>query len=215
MNRLSRRLLIWFVLIGVTPIVAIMLVILSIGRASEIEQVYNLLTLAADNKIAQIETYAAERQQSLLALSRSPTVTQIMRQIAVLERGTPAFRRVQADAVPFLIDFARTARYSDIMIINLDGDILISLQGTRGNIRQQPELDALARVVDNATTLLTPEISNFIIPSGGVPPRLLDGPQNRPPSTLSPTERPPLPPEFSPAAYLAAPICDDNIIVGV
>ena len=215
MNRLSRRLLIWFVLIGLTPIVAIMLLILSFGRAGEIEQVYNLLTLAADNKIAQIETYAAERQQSLLALVRSPTVTQIMRQIAVLERATPAFRRIQADAMPFLSDFARTARYSDILIISLDGDILISLQGTRGNIRQQPELDALARVVDNATTLLTPEISNFIIPAGGVPPRLLDEPQNRPPSTLSPTERPPLPPEFSPAAYLAAPIYDDNVIVGV
>jgi signal transduction histidine kinase/CheY-like chemotaxis protein len=215
MSRLSSRLLFWFVLIAVSPLMAIMLVVLSAGRSSQIEQVYNLLTLAADNKIAQIETYAAERRQSLLTMVRSPTVTQIMRQIAVLERGTPAFRRIQADAMPFLTEFARTARYSDILLLNLNGDILISLQGTRGNIYQQPELSALARVVENAVMLLTPEISNFIIPAGGVPQRPLDAPLEQPTATLPPTERPPLPPEFSPAAYLAAPVYDDNIIVGV
>ncbi|MCU0497656.1 MAG: ATP-binding protein [Anaerolineae bacterium] len=189
--KISIRLLMWFLLIGLLPLSIVTVILFSISESSLRAQVLNNLQSVATSKGNQIQNYARERKRDVTALSRMPELIETAKSLISLPRGGALFQTRTARVRPFLNYFIQQSGYQDLFIISPDGRLLFSISGNysigTNFMTEENRASVIGRAFDRSKTLLETEISDFEIdPDTGLP-----------------------------KAFIAAPMFDQGVIVGV
>lgn len=189
------RLLLAFLLIGLMPVATLLAISYSITEDAMTRTVEANLVALADARASQIETYVLERQRAVTVLARQPEIVRALTDMryAAETNGidTPPYRDIERRHRPTLARFIDVAAFTDLFLITDSGDVVFS-------IRHGPDLGTnyyvgpyagteLAKVFDRAKTLMGTEMSEF---------------------AQHPTTQ-------EAAAFLAAPVLYNGIVVGV
>ena len=192
---IGSRLLGWFLLLALLPLVVLALLSVSRSARSLEEDVRLHLAALAEQKAAHVEKYAAERQRDVTVLSRESVVAEALAELsAVFHRSglRSAEYRQAADAVrPYFQSLIEVSGYTDVFLISDDGYAVFSVkqgEDLGASCVSGPYRDSeLARVFRDARTLLSTEISDFDF----------------------------YPATNEPAAFIGAPVMKDNAVIGV
>ena len=193
-QRIAWEIGVWFLILTVLPLAVSGIVAHNNTRNSIVKKLTVHLKDITHEKIERLEVYVEGRKQSIKALARTPTVIRALHQSSrhFAEHGIVPGSLVELadEADLFLRETQQRFGYYDIFLINTFGDIVYTLAreddlGT--NLRHGPYRESgLAQVFDKAITLLDSEISPFVY----------------------------YPPSQKSAAFIAAPVLDDNQVVG-
>ncbi|MBW4439232.1 MAG: response regulator [Pleurocapsa minor GSE-CHR-MK-17-07R] len=195
MNSIRWRLLRAFLLITLIPLIGLALITYTIFDSALRAGVTARLLSVANATVSEIENYARERKRDVSTLAASPGL------VALMGRMTGAFAqaagegavyaRLTSDAREIAAAYLNDGGYADLYMLDAEGRLLFNVQRPEelGVSYSEGELATtqLAVVFDRARTLLETEISDF----GGYP---------------DPDEL---------AAFIAAPVFEDGIIIGV
>ncbi len=194
-TRLSTILIACFLVISLGPLalVAALSYIQAQRRLSR--EITSQLRIIADNKARQLESYVLEKKKLVAALAYSPT---LMATIGRLEQvfknnglNAPEYVEVDRKIRPFLAFRKAELEFHDLLLLSPDGQVIFSLAREAdlgANLRSGPYKDSpLAQAFDNASLLLTAEISDFVF----------------------------YPPSKKVAAFIAAPVEKEGTIIGV
>jgi methyl-accepting chemotaxis protein WspA len=195
---IAGRLLFWFLVIALIPCAILTAITARIAtRALENSVRSNLVKIAAA-KAGEMEAYALERVRDGTALARGPTLVRAVRQLsaAIDEKATPAAQaetlaKAAPEFEPFLRYVSISFDYSQLLVLDLEGRVLFSLDQTfpTGStiLSGGAASSELAAAFDRSRTLLQSELSGFQRYSGS--------PQ--------------------PLAFVTSPIFDEGRVIGV
>jgi signal transduction histidine kinase/DNA-binding response OmpR family regulator/HPt (histidine-containing phosphotransfer) domain-containing protein len=192
---MANRIIGWFLLVGVVPLILASYLIYTIGQRLMTYEVSLHLRAVAAAKAASIETYARERMRNVSSLARLNEVVSTLEELnnlpPVALRDAAEYTMIEDRVRAVLKYYIEEAGYTNLYLINEQGDAVFSIVprrdlGTnlyRGRYRNSE----LAHVFDLARTMLETEISNFdyYAPAG------------------------------EHAAFVAAPVLSNGIIIGV
>ena len=192
---IATRLLWAFLVMALVPLSVVTYLTYTIAEQSLRAEVTNNLRAIADSKANQIETYARERQRSVTALARMPSIVNAFEPLDQAFHdygiGAPEYTAVEHALRPFLSDYLAQSGYADVLLISPSGDAIFSVrqgEDLGSNFYTGPNKDTeLARVFDRAKNLLVTEVSNF--------------------EYYAATNEP--------AAFIAAPVLQDGEVIGV
>jgi methyl-accepting chemotaxis protein WspA len=192
---ITARLLAGFLAISLLPCSILIAVTTYIARGSLEYAVRQRLLTLSDAKTTQLENFINERRGDATILGRSPALVELVAQLEEILRTRPAdspeYRSAAAQARRNLTTFAEVYGYPNIHIAGFDGVLLVSLvpefePGT--NLMAGTLRDtALGELVLRVRTLLQSSLSDY---------------------ELYPGRR-------EPAAYIAAPILRDGVVIGI
>ncbi len=169
LKRLDSKLAVVFVLIGLVPlIIAGCLAIVSAKRSLR-EQSAHHLQAVADAKTDRIESYLFERMADGTVLSQSTTLFGDMERLrgAFHQQGisSPEYAAVAAATRLHFDRYVQAYGYQNLLLTDAEGNVLFSLvqsPETGTNLRTGPRrAGALAKALDNITTLLTTGITDW------------------------------------------------------
>jgi signal transduction histidine kinase/DNA-binding response OmpR family regulator len=192
---IATKLILWFLLIALLPLTVVTLWTYLEAEGALRKQVQDNLLALRDGKANQIETYVRERKQNVNTLAAIPNLVEIVQNLsAAFKSGgatTSEYIALDRRIRPFLTSYVEQSRYPDLILISNEGDVLLSTKRTaltgRNYYQDAYKNLELAKAFDRAKTLIETEISDF---------------------------------EYDPdtrqyAAYIAAPVFRDGMIVGV
>lgn len=164
---IAGRLLRWFVIISVAPVLVVLFVTWWIAQERVESMHMGSLAAIAELKADRLHGYARRRIQVVTALGISPGINETVRRL-----GDPASTPdVRDEQIAYLHTLASVYDAPDVLVISLDGTILHST-GEPWLIRQSLETgplreSALARAVDRARMLMQAEVSEPEAPRPG------------------------------------------------
>jgi signal transduction histidine kinase/DNA-binding response OmpR family regulator len=183
------RLLTWFLIIALLPLLIVTVINFLISEQSIQQGVITNMEALAAGKSRQIENYAVERQRDVASLARIPNIIQTVIQLDQPNLPAETLATVREEARTFIAFYAQEGNYQDVFLVSLEGKILFSLKEVvpdGTNVNGRRLVDTeIPTVFATARTLLETELSNFTEFNG----------------------------EY--AAFIAAPIAQDGVIVGV
>ncbi len=198
-HKIATKFLTCFLLVALLPFCVVGYITYRIYEKSLTEGVLNNLISIADNKANQIENYIIEREKNVASLAHSPAIVDAAKEYeaAFIKKGkmpwrySPEFIAVDKKFRPFLTYYKETFGFSDLFLISPHGNAVFSvMQGEDlgSNYYTGFYKDTeLAKVYDRAKTLLETEVSDFEF----------------------------YPATNQPAAFLAAPVLKEGVVVGV
>jgi methyl-accepting chemotaxis protein WspA len=192
---IATRLLAGFLAIALLPCGILTAVTTYIARDSLEYAVRQRLLTLSDAKTTQLENFVKERRGDAMILGRSPALVELVPQLEEILRTRPAdspeYRSAAEKARRNLTNFAEVYGYPNIHIAGWDGALLVSLipefePGTNFLTGTIRET-ALGEVFIRSRTLLQSSLSDY---------------------QLYPGRR-------EPAAFIAAPIVRDGVVIGI
>jgi signal transduction histidine kinase/CheY-like chemotaxis protein/HAMP domain-containing protein len=196
---ITQRLLVWFLLIALLPVTTLTTILYVISSESLQREVTDGLEAITADKAQQIETYVLNRQRDVTALANTPTTITAFAALETLAKTrtlTDIFTAQEYTALleptrPVFNFYREFSDYQDILMISPAGDLLYTTKRTADlgtNFYTGPYKNTqLAKVIDNAKTLIQTELSDF------------DRFQS----------------DSEPVAFIAAPVFKDGRIIGV
>jgi methyl-accepting chemotaxis protein WspA len=172
---IAGRLLFWFLVIALIPCALLTTITARIAADALEKSVRTNLTLIADARAAQLESYANERVRDGMALARGPTFVRAVEKLDAILATRPGDRPGDETAAalaagseefePFFSYVASAFGYSQLLVLNGEGRILFALDETfpvaasiaSGGLAGTP----LADCFDRSRTLLQTELSSF------------------------------------------------------
>ena len=130
-NTLTRRMMLWFVLVGLLPLVLLGYLTLHDNEQSLRDATLVNLSQLADKKALQIRGYMTERIADTRLIARSDVtrdaVVQLSRTYHSVHSGTPEYQNADARYRPYFERYIDDATmFYDVFLINLQGDIVYS-----------------------------------------------------------------------------------------
>lgn len=194
-STMARRLLGLFLPAAVAPLAICGYISYQIASRALTDEVTNRLTAVADAKLRQIGDYVLEREKDVAALARTPSALDALKQFtAAFENGGAATEQYAAvcDAhARYLAQFKDSAGYQDLLLISAKDDVVYTATRARDfgtNLSSGPYRDSeLAKACEVAATLHETRVSQY--------------------KHYAPAE--------APAAFIAAPILEQGVLVGV
>ena len=194
-SSINSRLLGWFLLLALLPLGVLAFLSVSRSARSLEEDVRIHMAALAEQKAAHVEKYAIERQRDVTLLSREPTVIEALSTLTSVFVRFGLRSREYADAAgavrPYFQNLVEVSGYTDLFLISADGHAVFSIkegEDLGSSYLTGPYKDSeLARVFDDARTLLSTEISDFDF----------------------------YPATNEPAAFIGAPILKEGSVIGV
>ncbi len=194
-SSIGTRLLGWFLLLALLPLGVLALLNVSRSARSLEENVRIHMAALADQKAAHVEKYAVERKRDVTALSREPKVIEALSTLTSVFNRFGLRSREYADAAgavrPYFQSRVDVSGYTDLFLISADGHAVFSVregEDLGSSYLTGPYKDSeLARVFNDARTLLSTEISDFDF----------------------------YPATNEPAAFIGAPILKEGSVIGV
>jgi methyl-accepting chemotaxis protein WspA len=192
---IATRLLAGFLVLSLLPCGILTAVITYIARGSLEYTVRQRLLTLSDAKSTQLENFVKERRGDAVILGRSPALAELVPQLEAILRtkaaDSPEYRAAAAKARRNLATFAEAYGYPNVHVAGFDGALLVSLipefePGT--NLLTGSLRDsALGEVFIRVRTLLQSSLSDYQVYPG----------------------------RREPAAYIAAPIVGDGVVIGI
>ena len=194
-TRLSTILVACFLVISLGPLVLVAALSYSQAQSHLSREITSQLRFIADNKAQELESYVLEKKKVVNALAYSPTLMATIERLEQVFKNkglnAPEYAEIDRRIRPFLAFRKAELEFHDLLLLSPDGQVIFSLAreadlGT--NLRSGPYKDSpLAQAFDNASRLLTAEISDFDF----------------------------YPPSNKVAAFIAAPLEKEGTIIGV
>jgi two-component system, NtrC family, sensor kinase len=151
----------------------------------------NSLLAIAERQSRELETYITERERTVAALSRTPSVGEALRRSRGGLMSEEAGAELDGKLRDFFAHFEESSVWDDAILVTVPGDVIFSAGGSPAvgtNLRTGPHAGSgLALVCERALMTMGTEISEL-----------------RQDSTAG-----------VPASYVATPVLDDGIVVGV
>ncbi len=168
-NHLRTQLLIWFLFASLVPFSFLGYSIYDKAKDSLKRKALNNLYVISDSKTNQIETYVFERKRDVIALSKTPNVVDSMSALSEAFKvgglRSKQYIEIENALTPFLSYYKESFGYSDLFLINKEGDIILSIAKRRDlgtNLLTGPFKDTeLGKVFTRAKSLSETEVSNL------------------------------------------------------
>jgi HAMP domain-containing protein len=194
-QKIADRLTFWFLAISIVPCSVLALVTYRLSERSIEDSIHRTLQATVEQKVAQIETYSAERIRSIAALSHTTSIVGACDHLTVsMEKyaaSSPAYANAELTHRSIMTKIAATYGYRDMLIVSPSGTILFSLRRRlpEGANLTQGELASteLMGVFDRTRKMLRGQMSDF---------RLYPGLKD-------------------PAGFAAGPVIRDGSLIGV
>ncbi|TVP56212.1 MAG: HAMP domain-containing protein [Nodularia sp. (in: Bacteria)] len=194
-TKIVNKLILWFLIIALLPLTKITCLNYYIASSSRKKEAENNLIAMADNKAKWLENYINERKNDATAITQIPNIINAVEKYQlVFEKfgvNSQAYQELDAEYKTFITNYLEIFGYSDIFLISQAGDAIFSVKRDQefgSNFYTGTYKDyELAKVFDRAKTLMQVEMSNFGYH--------LD--------------------DKAPVSFIAAPIFNNNIIIGV
>lgn len=194
-NKIVNKLLLWFLVIALLPLSMVTSLTYYIASNSLTKEVNNNLVSIAESKANRLNNYINERQKNATAISQIPNIAVAIEeyQKAFQEYGidSPNYQQIDQKYRQFLSNYLDIFGYSDIFLLSAFGDTIFSVNPGKKFVNKYnnktDQNSELGKVFDQAKTLMQVQISNF---------------------TYYPATK-------EPAAFIAAPVFKDNLIIGV
>jgi methyl-accepting chemotaxis protein WspA len=162
---IARRLLRWFLLIALVPCGVLTAITTRLLEDSVERSVRRSLSLVADAKATELESFATERVRDGTALARAPEVLRAIVELTPLAANPSGLREAATGVAPFLGYVASAFGYDQVLLIADDGRVLFSLDDSiaSGSSVKDPSLDGseLEAGFDRTRTLLQSDLSGF------------------------------------------------------
>ncbi len=192
---ITRKLVLAFLLLTLLPLGLVTYLAYANAQAYLEEAAVTTLSASATVKATQIESYFVERTRNVVTLARTPSVLDAMSLLNTAYQATGIasqdYRAVEWSVRPFLEYYRDSGGYYDLLLISPEGDIIFSVnrdEDLATNLVTGPYRNTqLARVFERASKMIEPRVSDF--------------------EYYAATNEP--------AAFLAAPLKEDNHLVGV
>ena len=170
-SRIGVRFVAYLLLVALFPLCVAGLIALVRLEAMLQRHAVDHLTTIADTRALSVADYFFERHGDALTLSQHPGLAPglVGLQASLAESGlrSEAYRKASEDIGPTLRQYCSAYSYEDILLISPSGDIVFSSNSgkeTGSNcLSGDFENSALARVFDQARTLLEPQVSDYRI----------------------------------------------------
>jgi signal transduction histidine kinase/DNA-binding response OmpR family regulator len=167
--KIADRLTFWFLAISIVPCSVLALIVYNLSKTSSEDTIHRTLLVTADQKAAQIETYATERIRSIAAVAHTVTIVNACQELAAAMKqfgaSSPAYATQEERHRDVMTYISGAWGYPDMLLVTPGGTILFSLDRrlpegmnlTQGELAQTE----LTGVFDRARTLLQGEVSDF------------------------------------------------------
>ena len=191
---IAKRLILWFLLIGLLPILALTILVYITTTNGLIEEMQRGIVALADTKAEQIETYARDIELNVVRWSETPDWIEALEKLkAAYAAGgpkSPAYSEIERLFRPLIVVLIE-GNYYDFILISELGEVIFTVHqeedfGT--NLETGPYRDTiLAQAFERVKTSRQPAISDFRY----------------------------YPPSDAPALFVAAPVLQDGQLIGV
>jgi len=166
---IAHKFIFWFLVISSIPVAVVATLAYRSGESNLRRQVTTQLDATAAAKVHQIESYLLERTRDVMTLAQTPSLIDAAERLdAAFRTGgldSPGYHAVERDVRPFLTLYKVAAGYYDLFLVSADGNAIFSVnqgEDLGSNYRTGPYRDSgLARVFDNASTLMETAVSDF------------------------------------------------------
>src|SRR6266446_9526710 len=119
--KIADRLTFWFLAISIVPCALLALVTYRLSESSIEETIHRTLLVTAEQKAAQIETYATERIRSIAAVSHTTSIVgaceQLTATIARYGASSPAYAKAEESHRSIMTYIAGAYGYPDMLIV--------------------------------------------------------------------------------------------------
>ncbi|MBN3041259.1 MAG: HAMP domain-containing protein [Candidatus Omnitrophica bacterium] len=122
--KITTKLIFWFLLIALLPMTAAIYVSYNSSRRVLKEEINKNLLTMTDNKAFQIEVFLSEKKKNLINLSRTSDIIYAIEKYQ--SAGSDGYDFVDNEFRPFLIYHQKVNNYTNLFLVNPDGDILFS-----------------------------------------------------------------------------------------
>ena len=123
--KIADRLTFWFLAISIVPCLALAMVVYRLSETASEDTIHRTLLVTAEQKAAQIETYATERIRSIAAVSNTLTIVgaceQLGSDIARSGASSPGYLRDEEVNRPIMTHISGAYGYPDMLIVNPAG----------------------------------------------------------------------------------------------
>ena len=192
---IAAKLSVLFLLMALAPMTVVSFLSYRHSVETTKDLIQDSLASYAETKARHINTYFDERRKDVTSLVHAPVLISALPRLnsAYQHNGadSPEYRAVESEVSAFLKFSAGLYSYYNLFLVSPAGDVVFSIKHEDdflSNLRSGPYKDTeLAHSFEGAATLLETSVSDFRY----------------------------YPPSEKPAAFVAAPVCDDGVVVGV
>lgn len=165
---ITTQFIVIFLLVALAPLILVSYINFSSSQKALQKEITDRLSVLADYKAGQIETYIKERQDDAAILASVPDVTSAIEQLSrAYAKGAASqeYTAVDNRFRDFLKSYQESLKYYDLFLINPQGEILFTVLhepdfATNLNTGLYKDT-ALAEVFKKSQTLLETSISEF------------------------------------------------------
>mgnify|MGYP000330177396 CR=1 FL=1 len=166
---ITTKFILSFLFIAIVPLSIATKISYDSSRDALVEEITNSLFAVADNKVNQIATYLYEKERNATSLSHMSDVVDAAERFeeAVAQFGaySPEYIAVDNEFRPFFAYYQKSFDYSNLFLVNPDGDVIFAVKGQRKIISLYEmalyQNSQMAKVFVQATKSLKTEISDF------------------------------------------------------
>jgi signal transduction histidine kinase/DNA-binding response OmpR family regulator len=164
---ITNRLLGWFLLIGLLPLLATSLLTYSATDAALRNQAFTSLNGLAELKAIQLEQFVQERERNVSLMSKLPFLIEATDRFVQFgdRKDAPQYRQMQTFVEPALIEGMQIWRYSNLLIVSPLGDVVFALRASPELNRNLSDVQyrdtALGKVFDQAKQQRVTSLSDF------------------------------------------------------
>jgi len=160
---LTTKFVILFLAISLIPLlIAIYVSYDSSRRVLEEETTYYFYGII-DNKTKRIESYFSDQKKEIATLVRIPTIIEATKKFNETREknktNSSAYQKIDDEIRPILSYFKESSNYHDLMLVAVDGYVLFSANGGKGEIFS--EEGELKDLFNKSNTLWETEMSSF------------------------------------------------------
>lgn len=195
-RKLLTRLSIWFSLISLIPLIWMSFISYDFSKKMLLNQATENLQALSQRQVQVIETYFQEKERNAVSLVKGILIPlaleKLSQALTIFGKNSPEYKAADEQFRPTLEFRTEMLGYSNLYLLTKEGELVFSmlpthLLGTNLFKENQNQLVVLQKLFDQVKRFLQPQISNFNY------------------SDLS----------EDPICFIAVPLLDDNIFVGV
>ncbi|NET72497.1 MAG: two-component sensor histidine kinase, partial [Sphaerospermopsis sp. SIO1G2] len=194
-KKIVNKLLFWFLLIALFPMILFTSLQYSIARKALIKEVKNRLNYVAGSKEKLLDRYISDRRRDAETIAKIPDIIdatkQYKKKLLNNNKSSQQVQQLDQKYRKLLENYLQIFGYSDMLLFSISGEMIFSLNNS-DEIGRNYQLLAyknsdIINIINRAKTLMQVEISNFSYYQDNL----------------------------EPIAVIAAPIFQENKIIGV
>jgi methyl-accepting chemotaxis protein WspA len=120
LHSIAGRMILWFLVIGLVPCLALAALMFSAARSSLREATLRSLNLIVDTKIDEVQNYARERMREVDAISRGPTILKLLDEFQEANRQGAADAALPERAAAVFERFLESIGHQNAMLVSPD-----------------------------------------------------------------------------------------------